>query len=159
MARVRILLLLMAAAWLLWSGYFDKPLLLGLGAFSVILVTYVARRMDLVDHDVFPVHYGLRIIGYWFWLLKEIVKSNLDVARLVLHPRLPISPTVTEIEALTDDENAQVLLGNSITLTPGTVTLDIHEGRLLVHALTRDGAAALDEGEMNRRVAALLRRD
>jgi multicomponent Na+:H+ antiporter subunit E len=147
---------LLAAAWLLWSGLY-KPLLLGLGAFSCLLVVYLVRRMDLVDRDVFPLHAGIGIVGYWGWLLKEIVKSNFDVARIVLSPRLPISPTLVELDAKPTTDAGRVLLGNSITLTPGTVTLDIYADRLLVHALTKEGAAALEEGEMNRRVASLGR--
>ena len=143
---------LLAAAWLLWSGLY-KPLLLGLGAFSCVLVVWLVRRMDLIDRDVFRLRGGLGFVGYWGWLLKEVVKSNIDVARIILSPRLPISPTLVEIEALSTTDAGRVLLGNSITLTPGTVTLDIFDDRLLVHALTREGAEALEEGEMNRRVA------
>lgn len=148
------LTVLLAAAWLLWSGLY-KPLLLGLGAFSCLLVVYLVRRMDLIDRDVFPLHPGIGLVGYWAWLLKEIVKSNLDVARIVLTPSLPISPTLVEIEAQPTSEFGRVLLGNSITLTPGTVTLDIYDDRLLVHALTEQGAATLKEGVMNGRVARL----
>lgn len=156
MARLVTLLVLLAATWLLWSGLY-KPLLLGLGAFSCLLVVYLVRRMDAVDRDVFPVHFRPGMVAYWFWLLKEIVKSNLEVARIVVSPSLPISPTVVEIDMLAESEFAQAVLGNSITLTPGTVTLDIDRGRAMVHALTREGAEALQEGEMNRRVARLDR--
>ncbi len=79
------------------------------------------------------------------------------MARIVLSPRLPISPTLVELDAKPTTDAGRVLLGNSITLTPGTVTLDIYADRLLVHALTKEGAAALEEGEMNRRVASLGR--
>ena len=72
-----------------------------------------------------------------------------------MSPKLAINPTVIRLTALPEGPVGQAILGNSITLTPGTVTLDDHEGDLLVHCLTREGAEALQQGEMNRRVAAL----
>ena len=148
------LLFVFAAAWLLWSGAF-KPLLLGLGAFSCLLALYFANRIAFFDRDVFSLHLWYRLPRYWGWLLKEIGKSSLVVARVVLHPRLPISPTVVEFSALPPGPIGQAILGNAITLTPGTVTLEINNGNLTVHCLTRDGAIDLLEGEMNQRALAL----
>jgi multicomponent Na+:H+ antiporter subunit E len=93
--------------------------------------------------------------AYWWWLLREIVVSSIDVAKLILKPSLPISPIVVELQAETQSDVAQVILGNSITLSPGTVTLDMHEGKLLVHCLTNKSARALQKGEANRRAAEL----
>jgi multicomponent Na+:H+ antiporter subunit E len=152
-AAIALLLSVLAVAWLLWSGLY-KPLLLGLGAFSCLLSAYLAARMGFFRHEAL-----FRVVpkmpGYWWWLLQEIVSSSIEVARLVLHPAMPISPTLVEIDAETGSEVGQVILGNSITLSPGTVTLDVHKGRLLVHCLTREGARALRAGEANRRVARL----
>ena len=72
-----------------------------------------------------------------------------------MSPKMNISPSVIKLAAEPEGPVGQAILGNSITLTPGTVTLDDHEGELLVHCLTREGAEALREGEMNRRAAAL----
>lgn len=154
LARVLVLGLLLAAAWLLWSGLF-KPLLLALGAFSCLLVLYLSHRMRLFDEQVFALRIAWRLPPYWAWLGKEIVKSSLEVSRVVLSPRLPVSPTVVEIEALSKHPVDLAILGNSITLTPGTLTLNIEEGRMTVHTLTRQGAADVEAGEMNRRVARL----
>jgi multicomponent Na+:H+ antiporter subunit E len=152
-AGVALLLLVLAVSWLLWSGIF-KPLLLALGAFSCILSAYLASRMGFFRHkDVFRAVPGFP--GYLWWLLREIVVSSFDVARRVLSPSLPVSPTLVELDAGIRSDAGQVILGNSITLSPGTVTLDLHRGRLLVHCLTRESAAALSEGENNRRVARL----
>ena len=94
-----------------------------------------------------------------FWsnddLLKEIVKSSLEVARIVLARELRLSTRVIEIDASRLSPVDQAVLGNSITLTPGTLTLDASDGRLQVHALTAEGAEALEDGEMLRRVAAI----
>ena len=111
------------AAWLLWSGTY-KPLLLAFGLISCLLTFYFARRIDFFDREVFAFHLWPRLPGYWAWLLKEITKSSLDVARIVIHPKLPISPTVVEFDTAPPGPVGQAILGNAITLTPGSVTLD-----------------------------------
>ncbi|MDG1287720.1 MAG: Na+/H+ antiporter subunit E [Rickettsiales bacterium] len=151
------LLILLAVSWLLWSGIY-KPLLLGLGAFSCVLVLIVASRIGFFDKGVFSLHLGPRLPRYWIWLLKEIVISSLDVSRIVLSPSLPISPTVVKLKDTPDDPVGQAILGNAITLTPGTVTMDIVEGQMKVHCLTKDAAAAILAGEMSRRAHTLVGR-
>ena len=152
--RVIVLTVLLIVAWLLWSGLF-KPLLLGLGAFSCVLTVWIARRMGYFETGVFALGYNLRLLNYWLWLGREIVRSSLEVASIVLSPKLPVEPNVVELDVSDLETVDQALLGNSITLTPGTLTLDVHEGKLLVHALTADGAKAVLDGDMKRRVAAL----
>jgi multicomponent Na+:H+ antiporter subunit E len=148
------MLALLTAAWVLWSGQL-KPLLLGLGAFSCLLTVYVTRRMGYFDDEVFALRFGLRLLGYWAWLAREVWRSSIEVARVVLNPRLPISPQIVEITATASHPVDQVILGNSITLTPGTLALDLHRGKIQVHCLTRASADDLKSGEMDRRVAAL----
>lgn len=152
--RVLLLGVLLIAAWLLWSGLY-KPLLIGLGVFSCGITLILARRMGYFDNELFAFRYNFRLLGYWWWLGGEIFKSSLDVAKVVLRPTLKVDPKVVELDVADLDALDQTLLGNSITLTPGTLTLDVHEGRLLVHSLTPDGGADVLEGEMKRRVAAL----
>jgi len=152
-----ILMLVLIFAWLLWSGIYT-PLLLSLGLGSCILTLYFAYRIHYFDRDVFSLHVIPRLPRYWGWLLVEIVKSSLTVARIILQRHMPISPTVVEFEADSTDAVSQVILGNSITLTPGAVTLDVHGGKLLVHCLTEDGAESLLAGEFNKRAAALTSR-
>ena len=149
-----LLLALLISAWLLWSGLF-KPLLFGLGAFSCLLTLYITHRMGYIGSSAFSIRFGTRLLVYWGWLLKEIVRSSIGVARIVLDPRLPISPSVIEINVTVRYPNDQVILGNSITLTPGTTTLDAHEGTFIVHSLSERDAKSLLSGEMDRRVAAL----
>lgn len=145
---------LLAVAWLLWSGLF-KPLLLGLGAFSCALVVYLSHRMHLFDTHLFELRYLARLVRYWAWLGKEVVRSSIDVTRIVLSPGLPISPTVAEFDSECAEPADQAVLGNSITLTPGTLTLSIRDGHFTVHALTEAGARDIVDGEMDRRVRAL----
>lgn len=155
LSSVLLLLLVLAISWLLWSGLY-KPLVVGLGAFSCVLSAYLAHRMGFFRHQALI---GLlpRLPGYWLWLLREIVVSSIDVAILILKPSLPINPSVVFLKAEAQTDVGQVILGNSITLSPGTVTLDVHEGQLMVHCLTRESAHALQNGEANRRAAALER--
>jgi len=152
--RMLVLLIPLVAAWLLWSGIY-KPLLLGLGLFSCLLTIYVKHRMNYFETEVFALRFGGRLIGYWLWLAKEVVKSSLDVARIVLSPSLPISPQIIRIRASCAHPVDQAILANSITLTPGTLALDVHNGEIAVHALTQAGADELKQGEMDRRVTAL----
>jgi len=154
LTRTLILLVALIAAWLLWSGLY-KPLLLGLGAFSCLITLLLARRMGYFDNDVFALNYNLRLIGFWGWISREIVTSSLQVARVVLARRVRVSPQLVVLDVKSLCEVDQALLGNSITLTPGTLTLDVYDNRITVHVLTQKGADDLLAGEMQRRVEAL----
>lgn len=145
----------LALTWVVWSGS-AKALLLSLGAVSVGLVLWLGQRMDLFRGRRTDWGLLLRFPPFVLWLLREVFISSFHVARLVLDPRVSIDPAVVRIEALPRTRAGLSTLGNSITRTPGTVTLDVYKGQLLVHALRRVDAEALLEGEMNRRVAALL---
>ena len=152
----RMLLLgwILAVVWLLWSGLF-KPLLIGLGIFSCLLTVWVLNRMQFFQAGSFDFHYGPRLLAYWAWLAGEIVKSSIEVTRITLAPKVRVAPRTVTLDVSDLGPVDQVLLGNSITLTPGTLTLDVHNNRLTVHAFTEAGAAELEGGEMHRRVAAL----
>ena len=150
-ASALALTLLLVAAWLLWSGIY-KPLLLWLGAFSCVLSAYIAHRVGFFERTS-GLHVIPRLPRFSLWLLVEIFKSSMEVVRIVLNPRLPISPTVVYLDAEPKGPVGQVILANTITLTPGTVTLDVFNNRVVVHCLTREGAAALEAGDANRRIA------
>ncbi len=142
------------ALWLLLSGYFE-PLLMGLGLASVFVVVITAERMDVIDHEGHPIHLSWRALFYWPWLALEIVKSSISVAQVILKPGMPIKPSVFKVKASQVTELGHVLYANSITLTPGTITLDLHDGYLDIHALTEDAKEGLMGGEMDRRVHAV----
>lgn len=150
------LVIILAALWLMLSGYF-KPLLLGFGVASVALVTWVAVRMQLVDEEGQPIQLSWRVIAYWGYLLGEIVKANVDVIRRVLDPRLPISPRVVRLPISQRTDVGRVLYANSITLTPGTVSLEVQDDYIDVHALSAEGAEGLQSGDMDRRVTRVER--
>jgi multicomponent Na+:H+ antiporter subunit E len=153
-ARILILAVLLAAAWLLWSGFF-KPLILMFGVLSCAVVLITAHRMHYFETEFFDLRFSARLLRFWAWLGREIVKSSLEVTRVVLNPKLPISPTVVEFDSRCEHPVDRATLGNSITLTPGTLTLSIDERRFTVHSLTENGARDVQGGEMDRRVSEL----
>ena len=143
--------LVLFGSWLLMSGVFI-PFILLLGVFSCAVVVVIAMRMDVIDHEAVPVHLTLKAILYWPWLLWEIVKANIDVTRRVLG-LAEISPTMVRIQATQKSDLGLVIFANSITLTPGTISIDLEEdGHILVHAISREGTVGLEGGEMDRRV-------
>ncbi len=139
--------------WLLLSGFFTA-FLMSAGVGSALAVVWFARRMDGPQPPGARVHVGLRAFTYGPWLLKEIAKSAWTVSRIVLDPRLPISPTLVRFKPSQQTETGLVLHANSITLTPGTITIEADAGEFLVHGLTRDAALGAVDSEMDRRVAA-----
>ncbi|MBL24169.1 MAG: cation transporter [Rhodospirillaceae bacterium] len=146
--------MVLAILWLMLSGLFDNMLILGLGAASVASVLYIAHRMDVIDHEGHPIHLGWRAVAYWPWLLWEILKANLDVAKIIISPRMNIQPHIFVVNASQSSELGHVIYANSITLTPGTVTVDVEDGVMSVHALTQDAADGVKTGEMDDKVTA-----
>jgi multicomponent Na+:H+ antiporter subunit E len=147
---------LMMILWLFLSGYL-KPLLVTLGIISCLVVALLSWRMGNLEREIALQQHLPRFPGYWLWLGAEVVRSNLAVARVILTPGVVLRPQFVTVDARALDEFGRALLGNSITLTPGTLTLADDAGRLHVHCLTPEGAAALVEGEMTRRVGALTK--
>jgi len=151
------LMVLLAIFWLINSGSSHfKPLLLMLGLFSVILVLLISHRMDLVDHESQPLHLKYRALpGYYLWLFKEIIISNIDVVRCIWSLKPAISPTIITLKASQKTNLAKVIYANSITLTPGTITINIEADVLTVHSLTKKAADSLLSAEMDQRVCQL----
>jgi multicomponent Na+:H+ antiporter subunit E len=149
------LVLILSIFWLVNSGYF-LGLLLTLGVLSVVLVVVIVKRMEKIDGEyIAPVFLSVRLPGYLLWLLWEIIKSNIDVVKLIWQPVPKISPTIFTVKSSQKTDICKVLYANSIIMTPGTVTLDIKDDVFEVHALTTDIAEAVKQGEMDRRVSAL----
>lgn len=140
--------------WLLWSGH-TEALLLGLGILSCVLVVMLSLRMGLVDDEGPRLAVAWRLARYAPWLLWQIVKANVDVARRILNPKLPIAPRLIRVHTQQRSALGRTIFANSITLTPGTVSIDLDGEDIVVHALTAEAARELQEGTMNRRVAGL----
>ena len=143
----------LAVTWYLWSGI-NVPLIVGFGVFSVLFVLWIMKRMDDVACDDPPYTLGLRPLFYFPYILWEIVKANLDVTKAILSPSR-ISPRMFRTKASQKTGVARVIYANSITLTPGTVTLDMRGDDLLIHALTKDSKAGVESGDMDKRVTQL----
>jgi multicomponent Na+:H+ antiporter subunit E len=145
------LFLVLLAVWLGWSGHYT-PLLIALGLISIVGVLAIGHRMRVVDHESAPIEMALRVLAYIPWLLWQIFKANIHVGLCILNPRLPISPRIVQTPASQRGDMGRVIYANSITLTPGTVSLSVDPESILVHALTEEAALGLAEGEMDRRV-------
>ncbi len=151
--------ILLMAIWLILSGHYDFLHIL-YGVISVAGVVWLHLRLHplpLADCEacgttkiIIP-----RLIVYLFWLQWQIIKSGVYVAYVVLHPKMPISPALVRFDCVLPNVLARVIFGNSITLTPGTFTVDIRGDRFVVHALTKDTGDDVLTGDMSGRVAKL----
>ncbi len=147
-----IVFFLLFAFWLIFSGHFDS-LHLGLGFVCSFLVAVLSH--DLLIQDVTAPNKLLkawRFFHYVPWLLYQIALANLHVVALVIDPR-KIRPQVVRFRSKLTSELALVSFGNSITLTPGTITMDIVDGEFFVHALSDKFARDLLTGDMEQRIA------
>ena len=140
--------------WLLLSGFWTNPLLLGLGAASVALSTWLAMR---IERDYAFKDRGLSILmrqyTYWPWLFLEIIKANISVLKSIWLPKkYPISPLIRTLRMEPQSRIARTVYANSITLTPGTTAIKVRGQDVLVYALTEESMEDLESGEMGRRV-------
>ena len=140
--------------WLMVTGDFSI-LNVSLGLASSLLVLAISSRMDVVDHESQPIHLTPRLPVYLGWLAVQVIKSNLAVTRLIWKPDLAISPDMIVLNLSQESVLGKVIYANSVTLTPGTVTLNIQDEVILVHTLTRSDSNTLQQGEMDRRVSYL----
>lgn len=154
MRHTIILSLFLAAFWLLNSGHYSI-LMLSLGAVSIGFVLYIAHRMDVVDHEAQPLLLTLKLPAFYAWLIKEIILANILVVKHIWLGNKSILPTMTTIKAHQKTDIGKVIYANSITLTPGTVTVALEGDQLMVHALLRKSIANLEAGEMDRRITGL----
>jgi multicomponent Na+:H+ antiporter subunit E len=147
------LVIILAILWLLLSGHYT-PLLLSLGLLSIILVTIICLRMNLMAYNQPEALLQLsKFIPYGFWLIVEILKSNIDVCKRILNPKLPISPSLITVKASQQSDFAKVVYANSITLTPGTISIDVEGCDIEVHSLSDVGVEGLATGEMDKRIS------
>ncbi|MHA6289235.1 Na+/H+ antiporter subunit E [Maricaulis sp. CAU 1757] len=133
------LTVILVALWLALSGPFtlsgDYPIVMGLGVISILITLFATFRMRIFDRETVPLAPAPRLMGYWGWLGGEIAKSNLAVLRLVMKPEIDVEPRLVRVPAEQRSDLGHTVFANSITLTPGTVTVDVEEDGFLVHAL------------------------
>ena len=144
------------AFWLLLSGHYT-PFLVASGAVTSVLIAAIGVSIGYADEEGHPIHMLARGFLYWPWLLMEATKSALAVAWIIVNPRLPIAPRLFWVKSSQKSAVGIVTHANSITITPGTITVEVdrREHALLVHALTQAGADGLATGEMDRRVTVM----
>lgn len=134
--------------WFLLSGHLE-PLILGLGLASVALTVILIKRMTLIDHESYPLHLSSKIARFLVYMLRAIVQANIDVIKRILtFRRAPISPQLIELPVPHKTDLGRVIYANSITLTPGTVSVAMTKDTIVVHALTKEAAEDLSSGEM-----------
>ena len=148
--RYLSLAVVLVSLWLLLSGH-TEALILGLGGASVALVLWLSRRMRLVDEEGVPFDSLHRALPYSLWLLVEIVKSNFAMLPVLLSKEPQIQPQLVKVPSGKSGSLGQVTYANSITMTPGTVTLAVEDEEITVHALTDATAEGLRTGDMGRR--------
>jgi multicomponent Na+:H+ antiporter subunit E len=138
--------------WLVLSGHYT-PMLIAAGLASAVVCVIAAGRAFGVDREGHPIELLPGTVTYYPWLAKEMAKSAWAVSKIILHPALPVSPTMTVVGASQKTRAGVATYANSITLTPGTITVAVSGNELTVHALTREGALDLEQGGMDRRVS------
>ena len=154
MIHVISLTLILSGVWWILSGL-TLTLILCLGLGSVLFTVWICHRMDSIDHETHPIHLATGIITYFPWLLWKIILANLDVATAILMHNSSIRPRLIRIKASQVSEVGLVAYANSITLTPGTVTLDVEGEDFLIHSLTQGSYDDLLDGEMDQRITKL----
>lgn len=152
MAKAVALGIALFGFWLALSGHYT-PFLLTIGALSCGLCVALAMRMGLIDAETVPTQLKGALVLYWLWLIIEIIKSNWAVARIILSCKLDLSQQFIFLPTDQSTEMGRVIYANSITLTPGTVTVETAEHAFLVHALTADFVPSL--AAMGERVTAV----
>ncbi|MDP3736262.1 MAG: Na+/H+ antiporter subunit E [Hyphomonadaceae bacterium] len=146
------LLVALAALWFALSGE-TAPMFLALGALSVLVTLWLAARLRIIDRDASPYHRLVQLALYLVWLMGQIVKANIAVIAKVLGPRHAIDPALVRLKTSAKTDLGRALFANSITLTPGTVTVDIEGDLLVVHALVREAATVHSFSPMDRHAA------
>ncbi len=148
------LALVLAAIWLLNSGHYTS-LILSLGAGSIAFVVYIAHRMDVIDHESQPLQITRNFPYYYYWLTIQVAYANIDVVKRIWMGNSSIDPAMGKLKATQATDMGKVIYANSITLTPGTVSVDIQDDIITVHALTQAALTDLEGGEMDRQVTCL----
>jgi len=142
------------ALWLLMSGVYE-PIVIGFGAASVLLVIVITKRMDAVDGDQVDIRLKpFAFARYILWLLVEIAKANWVVTKIILSPSMPLRQHLFTIRYTQKTDLGQVIFANSITLTPGTISVETEPGHFLVHAVAYSSEDNLALADMDHRVSA-----
>lgn len=139
--------LLLIALWLGLSGQINV-LMLSLGLVSTLIVLYLSLRMDAIDREIYPAHMTILTLRFWLFLASEIIVANIDVIKRIFRPGKSISPQMLKVPLTQQTDISRVLYANAITMTPGTVSVDLDKKTITVHALSAEAADDLRSGRM-----------
>ena len=145
------LTVLLIALWVGLSGHLNV-LMLSLGLSSTLLIVYLAHRMDVVDEEIYPAHMTMLLIRFWVFLAKEVILANIDVIKRIFKPGKNISPQLFELPLTQKTDLSRVIYANAITMTPGTVSVNLDKKTITVHTLSIEAAEDLRSGRMARAV-------
>jgi multicomponent Na+:H+ antiporter subunit E len=148
-AKSITLFIVLFGFWLLMSGYYT-PLILSLGVISCLLCVYLTIKGKFLDNETLPIYFFPRLIQYTLWLIKEILKSNIATAKVIIMKSE--EPELFCVKATQKTNEGKVTYANSITLTPGTVTTQIKKDIFEVHALTKDFGDDVRSSDMDKMV-------
>ena len=148
-AKSITLFIVLFGFWLLMSGYYT-PLILSLGVISCLLCVYLTIKGKFLDNETLPIYFFPRLIQYTLWLIKEILKSNIQTAKVIIMKSE--EPELFSVKSTQKTNEGKVTYANSITLTPGTVTTQIKNDIFEVHALTKDFGDDVRSSEMDKMV-------
>ena len=148
-AKSITLFIVLFGFWLLMSGYYT-PLILSLGVISCLLCVYLTIKGKFLDNETLPIYFFPRLIQYTLWLIKEILKSNIQTAKVIIMKS--DEPELFSVKATQKTNEGKVTYANSITLTPGTVTTQIKNDIFEVHALTKDFGDDVRSSDMDKMV-------
>ena len=148
-AKSITLFIVLFGFWLLMSGYYT-PLILSLGIISCLLCVYLTIKGKFLDNETLPIYFFPRLIQYTLWLIKEILKSNIQTAKVIIMKSE--EPELFSVKASQKTNEGKVTYANSITLTPGTVTTQIKNDIFEVHALTKDFGDDVRSSDMDKMV-------
>ncbi|MGA1343390.1 MAG: Na+/H+ antiporter subunit E [Hyphomonas sp.] len=138
--------------WLGNSGHY-KPLMLLFMTVSAVITLFLSARLRLIDRDGAPYVRLAGFLSYYPWLSWEVLKSNWVVIKACLRADLDISPALVKVKTICKSDLAKVTFANSITMTPGTVTIEIEGDKILVHGLYEANTVPEAFEEMDRRSA------
>jgi len=146
----------LAGFWLLMSGFWDNTLLLSFGVISVLLCVFIAWKIE----KKYPFHKAISLLPglplFWFWLFKEVITANIDVLKRIWFPEeYPLSPTIRTLPMSQKTRLGRTTYANAITLTPGTISMDVKAHEVTVYGLIKESVDDLAEGKMDKRVSQL----
>ena len=149
--QLKHILSLAAILFALWLGLSGQtsPLMLTLGLISTCIIVYLTHRMDVIDREIYPARLTILLFRFWLFLAREVVRANIDVIKRIFRPGSKnISPQLFELPLTKKTDLSRVIYANAITMTPGSVSVNLDMRTITVHTLSIESAEDLRSGRM-----------